>query len=96
MLDLIVLNFSKVHISEDIYRNEYPSITSSNSYTKVYINISLISIDNVDERAMMFSAKIRVQLKWFDRRLVYHNLRAEMKSGNNVGVKVTPFLDYKT
>ena len=48
----------------------------------------MIYIDNLNEVTMMFSAKILVQLTWYDSRLSYYNLKAEMKRGNNVGIKV--------
>ncbi len=64
-----------VKISDDIYHKEYPAISEEKKVTLVSVNISVIYIDNLEEAGMTFSVKIKIQLKWYDSRLKFYNLK---------------------
>ena len=78
-------NCNLLVINDDIYRKEYPSISKNSILTQVYVNITVVNIDKLDETGTTFSVKIQIQLTWYDSRLKYFNLHENMKRGKNVG-----------
>ncbi len=78
-------NCNLLDIQDDIYRKEYPSISKNEIITQVFVNISVVNIDKLDETGTTFSVKIQVQLKWYDSRLKFFNLHESIKRGKNVG-----------
>ena len=56
-----------------------------NIATCVQVNIFVIHIDKLDEKEMLFSVKILIELVWYDSRLTFYNLNSYMVSGDNVG-----------
>ncbi len=71
-------NCDVVKISEDIYHKEYPAIFDLKKVTPVSVNISVIYIDNLEETGMTLSVKVRIRLKWYDGRLKFYNLKANL------------------
>jgi hypothetical protein len=61
-------NCSLFKVDNDLYRKEYPSIIKKKKVTPIYVNLSIHNIDKLEEMTMIFSAKVHVQLKWFDSR----------------------------
>ena len=61
-------NCSLLNIDVDLYRKEYPSVVKNKKVTPIYINLSIHNIDKLEEMTMIFSAKVHVQIKWFDSR----------------------------
>ena len=78
-------NCTLVKIREGIYREEYPSVLENKSTAQVYVNVSIVYIDKLEESEMSFSIKILVQLKWYDSRVTFDNLKIKLKQGNKVG-----------
>lgn len=80
------INCQLIKITNDLYHSEYPPISLDKEPTKVFVNISVLYIDKLDEKEMTYSVKVHIQLKWCDKRLIFYNLRDEMKRGNVVGL----------
>ena len=78
-------NCNLLVINDDIYRKEYPSISKNSILTQVYVNITVVNIDKLDETGTTFSVKIQIQLTWYDSRLKFFNLHKNMIRGKNVG-----------
>jgi hypothetical protein len=57
--------------------------------TPIHINISVIHIDNLDETSMSYTIKILVELKWYDTRLTFYNLKSERAKVNSISAKVS-------
>ena len=57
--------------------------------TAIQMNISLICIDNLEESAMSFSIKILAELKWYDSRLSFYNLKSDSTRVNSISAKVS-------
>ena len=61
-------NCTLLQIDNDLYRKEYPSIVKNKMVTPIYVTLAIQNIDKLEEMTMIFSAKVHVQLKWFDSR----------------------------
>ena len=79
-------NCQLIKITNELYHSEYPPISVDKEPTKVFVNVSILYIGKLDEREMTYSVKIHIKLKWCDKRLIFYNLRDEMKRGNVVGL----------
>jgi hypothetical protein len=69
-----------VKVKTDTYNKEYPAILNDRKITIVYVNISVLHIDNLEESDMTMSVKIMILLKWYDSRLTFYNLKAILKA----------------
>jgi hypothetical protein len=79
-------NCQLIKIITDLYHTEYPPISVDKEPTNVFVNLSILYIDKLDEIGMIYSVKVHIQLKWYDKRLIFYNLRDEMKRGNVVSL----------
>ena len=72
-----------------LYRKEYPPIDSSGNKTKVYLMVTLSELGSFQEMSMTFKAKVYLQLKWYDKRLTFENLKRDKDDRNSIGKHLT-------
>ena len=53
------------------YDKKYPPVKNISSF----ISMDIYDIQNIDELHMMFTVQFRIQLKWFDSRIIFRNLK---------------------
>jgi hypothetical protein len=63
------------------------SVDSSENRTSVYIRVDILELRNFQELSMTFKAKIFIQLRWFDSRLTFTNLKRDIDERNSIGNK---------
>jgi hypothetical protein len=51
-------------ITSDLYRKEYPPFLKDNLNTKVNINLTILSVGEIDEIKMSFSLHFLLSLEW--------------------------------
>jgi hypothetical protein len=63
------------------------SVDSSENRTSVYIRVDILELGSFQELPMTFKAKIFIQLRWFDSRLTFTNLKTDNDERNSIGNK---------
>jgi len=63
------------------------SVHSSENRTSVYIRVDILELGSFQELPMTFKAKIFIQLRWFDSRLTFANLKRDNDERNSIGNK---------
>jgi len=63
------------------------SVDSSENRTSVYIRVDILELGSFQELPMTFKAKIFIQLRWFDSRLTFANLKRDNDERNSIGNK---------
>ena len=74
-----------VTIEGELYRKEYPPIDASGSRTNVSLSVNIQDLGSFQEISMTFRAKVYIQLKWFDKRLTFANLKKYNDERNSIG-----------
>ena len=74
-----------VTIPDTLYRKEYPPIDDTSKKTNVSLSVALQELGSFQELSMSFKAKFYIQLRWFDRRLRFENLKANSDERNSIG-----------
>jgi len=72
-----------VVIDSSNYQASFPPNSIKWRYTKIRMRISIGSIDNFNENTMSYKMKFSMNLKWFDDRLSFQNLK-HVGNGSNV------------
>ena len=65
-----------VTINQQSYKRKYPPIKQGEK-TQIETSIDILSVKDVDELEMKFTAELRVKIKWKDARLSYQNLKSD-------------------
>ena len=64
-----------MNLDNDLYRGKYPPSLDRTDLTKVLIHMRISTIMAIEEIEMQYKAKIAITMKWFDKRITFHDLR---------------------
>ena len=64
------------------------SVDPNEIRTPVHLSLDLLDLGSFQEISMTFRAKFYIQLRWFDSRLTFTNLRKDNDEKNSIGKAV--------
>ena len=56
------------------------------SKTRVTVNATILSVGSVEEMRMTFAVRFKIELSWFDSRLIFTNLKNHHDQRSIVGL----------
>ena len=71
-------------VDKNSYRKEYPPITRRGLKLNVQVSVSILSMGEFKDISMSYRAKFELTSKWFDKRLLYSNLKNDIYK-NTIG-----------
>ena len=73
-----------LQVDKKSYRKEYPPIRGRGVKQHVQVSVTILTLGEFEDITMSYRCKFHLILKWFDKRLTYHNLKKDMYK-NNLG-----------